>query len=371
MGANVTALKALYVALGGDADDVANVNLIADMINAIATLIGTTGGQLPAVSGSDNGKVLKAVVNGSSKSVAWGEDQTGPTYTAGDGISISNGEISAQVDGTTIQVNSDGELEAIGGGGSSYTAGSGVKIANDVISLNIGAGLKFDGAGGPVYVQYPLPMPKTLSAQGKYLQVTDSESGTMAWTAINGVPDYTISDAGKVLTVNSGAIGVEWATPSGGGGYTPVDLDPITEGPYTIPVGNREDVYVEVSGYTASTTLTLQLANDCTDAIVTVYATGETELSGLQVSRGNTNLQIYGGFAIAGISTQSYVNNNRVLLATVDGGSAYEPPTDFSEIAVEEDYDIVGDVSTTTAYDSLRGRFLIEIKGRSAILHKP
>lgn len=59
MGANVTALKALYVALGGDADDVANVNLIADMINAIATLIGTTGGQLPAVDASDNGSVLK------------------------------------------------------------------------------------------------------------------------------------------------------------------------------------------------------------------------------------------------------------------------------------------------------------------------
>lgn len=59
MGANVTALKALYVALGGDADDVANVNLIADMINAIATLIGTTGGQLPAVSAENNGSVLK------------------------------------------------------------------------------------------------------------------------------------------------------------------------------------------------------------------------------------------------------------------------------------------------------------------------
>lgn len=59
MGANVTALKALYVALGGDADDVANVNLIADMINAIAALIGTTGGQLPAVSAENNGSVLK------------------------------------------------------------------------------------------------------------------------------------------------------------------------------------------------------------------------------------------------------------------------------------------------------------------------
>ena len=57
--ANVKALKALYVALGGDADDVANVTLIADMINAIATLLGTTGGQLPAVSAENNGSVLK------------------------------------------------------------------------------------------------------------------------------------------------------------------------------------------------------------------------------------------------------------------------------------------------------------------------
>lgn len=33
---NVEALKALYVALGGDADDVANVSTIVDVLNAIA-----------------------------------------------------------------------------------------------------------------------------------------------------------------------------------------------------------------------------------------------------------------------------------------------------------------------------------------------
>lgn len=33
---NVEALKALYVALGGDADDVANANTIVDVLNAIA-----------------------------------------------------------------------------------------------------------------------------------------------------------------------------------------------------------------------------------------------------------------------------------------------------------------------------------------------
>ena len=59
MGETVKALKALYVALGGSSDTVANLSLIPDVINAIATLMGTTGGQLPAVSATDNGSVLK------------------------------------------------------------------------------------------------------------------------------------------------------------------------------------------------------------------------------------------------------------------------------------------------------------------------
>lgn len=73
MDNTITALQALYVALGGDADDVANISIIPDMINAIAALI-TSGAtkELPAVTAEDNGKVLK-VVDG-----AWavGEDAT-------------------------------------------------------------------------------------------------------------------------------------------------------------------------------------------------------------------------------------------------------------------------------------------------------
>lgn len=59
MDNTIQALKNLYVALGGDADDVANYNIIPEMINAIASLI-TAGGisTLPVVSASDNGKVL-------------------------------------------------------------------------------------------------------------------------------------------------------------------------------------------------------------------------------------------------------------------------------------------------------------------------
>lgn len=60
MRQTVDALRALYVAMGGDADTVASLTLIPDLINAIATLI-TSGSTatLPAVTAADNGKVLK------------------------------------------------------------------------------------------------------------------------------------------------------------------------------------------------------------------------------------------------------------------------------------------------------------------------
>ncbi len=60
MDNNIKALQNLYVALGGDADDVADVNTNADMINAIAGIAETIKG-LPAVKAADNGKILKVV----------------------------------------------------------------------------------------------------------------------------------------------------------------------------------------------------------------------------------------------------------------------------------------------------------------------
>ena len=60
MTQTVDALKALYVALGGSAEDVADVNLIPDMINKIAIVAATaTAPELPQVTAADNGKVLK------------------------------------------------------------------------------------------------------------------------------------------------------------------------------------------------------------------------------------------------------------------------------------------------------------------------
>lgn len=64
MDNTITALKALYVALGGNASTVANMVIIPDLINAIATqaaLVTTaaTTKELPTVTAANNGAVLK------------------------------------------------------------------------------------------------------------------------------------------------------------------------------------------------------------------------------------------------------------------------------------------------------------------------
>lgn len=57
---NVEALKAVYTALGGDEEDVAEITTSAELIAAIATVI-KNAIELPAVTGADDGSVLTVV----------------------------------------------------------------------------------------------------------------------------------------------------------------------------------------------------------------------------------------------------------------------------------------------------------------------
>lgn len=70
MDTTITALKALYVALGGNAATVAAITLIPDMINAIAAIVpDAIAAELPKVSTTNNGQVL-TVVSGKWKAAA-------------------------------------------------------------------------------------------------------------------------------------------------------------------------------------------------------------------------------------------------------------------------------------------------------------
>jgi hypothetical protein len=62
MNLTVEALKELYIALGGNTTNVADITLIPDMIRAIAAHISGGGAaELPTVSKNDNGRVLTVV----------------------------------------------------------------------------------------------------------------------------------------------------------------------------------------------------------------------------------------------------------------------------------------------------------------------
>ena len=72
MNSTVDALKALYVALGGSADDVVNITLIPDMINAIATVAAAaTAKELPDNPTSNGTYNLQAVKSNSGTALSW------------------------------------------------------------------------------------------------------------------------------------------------------------------------------------------------------------------------------------------------------------------------------------------------------------
>lgn len=73
MDNTITALKALYVALGGSADDVANMVIIPDLINAIATKAATLSlaAELPAAPSANGTYNLQCVKSNSGATYSW------------------------------------------------------------------------------------------------------------------------------------------------------------------------------------------------------------------------------------------------------------------------------------------------------------
>ena len=121
------------VATSGDYSDLSNTPTINNV---------------PAVTSSDDNKVLKASYTGGVGSYSW-ENETGTTYTAGNGIDISNNEISVdttvvatQTDlsskqdtltaGTNIQINGS----TISATDTTYSAGTGIDITGTTISAD-------------------------------------------------------------------------------------------------------------------------------------------------------------------------------------------------------------------------------------------
>ena len=92
----INALKNLYVELGGNLEDVENITIIPDMINALSEIAGSTV-ELPAVTTEDNGDVL-TVVEG-----AWAKATIPAQLPA----------VTSEDAGKVLTVNSEGQWVAV------------------------------------------------------------------------------------------------------------------------------------------------------------------------------------------------------------------------------------------------------------------
>lgn len=163
---------------------------------------------VPDVTSSDNGKVLKATYEGGAGSYAWA-NETGTTYTAGDGVGITNNVISADVDGTTIGIDSTTKkiklLSTIPTVDQTYNASSTNAQSGTAVASAIAA------------------VPTKPIVAGSNITITDNTNNvTISATVptVDEVPAVTSSDDGKVLTATySGGTGsYAWASPGGGSG---------------------------------------------------------------------------------------------------------------------------------------------------------
>ena len=122
----IEALQGLYVALGGELSDVANITTIPEMLTAISTVAAAGASELPAVKSADNGNVLTVVSGKWAKATPVTEL---PAVTAAD-----NGKVLKVIDGAWSIGDVSYKISYNANGGSG-TAPDSYVIAGDRVKL--------------------------------------------------------------------------------------------------------------------------------------------------------------------------------------------------------------------------------------------
>lgn len=117
----VTELKKLFIELGGNPEDLKGCQTDADVIKLLSEVVGSTI-ELPAVSDTDNGKVLK-VIEG-----AWGKgtDEALPEVTADDNgkvLKVVEGAWTKGTDEALPEVTADDNGKVLKVSGGAWTKG--------------------------------------------------------------------------------------------------------------------------------------------------------------------------------------------------------------------------------------------------------
>lgn len=188
---------------------------------AVANAVAGASGEVPVIGDDDNGKVLKAVVDGSSKSVAWGEAASGlPASSqadAGKVLTVDNSGDPAWADGGSNVTTANGNFTV-----APNTAGEPVTITYPTDVANYGQQYNFIDAnttydsdnqtvyifcrtpgydddywtaqnGDRLYLEVPSNIPGVGSFQAFYVVNTDiSSSGPPLGQSPVPIPDMTL-----------------------------------------------------------------------------------------------------------------------------------------------------------------------------------
>lgn len=126
----------------------------------------------------------------------------GTSYTAGDGIDITDDTISVDTDtiqekltaGTGINITNN-TISATGGGGTTYTAGDGIDITNDTISVDTDTIQEKLTAGNGIDITN-----NTISANGGGGITETFTKATADWSALAASSPYTYSTTVTLAT---------------------------------------------------------------------------------------------------------------------------------------------------------------------------
>ena len=217
-------------------------------------------------------------------------------------------------------------------------------------------------------------------------------SGAVANIGSSIAPNYTKTTypansyvmQGGVLYTNENAIGTaedwnpaHWTQTTvaeminNAGRYKQVNLTFGQNDPKTIPVGQKEEVYAQC-WIKNSDDVVIQLADDCTDAVLELNRTNASAPHSFKVKKGTTEIGYYGGQIVTGIFASQYIDSNKVMLTTnteegEHGSVVPVPPASFSEIELANDYALIDSVTAYKTIDKISGvgsgRWLFVVKG--------
>ena len=223
---------------------------------------------------------------------------------------------------------------------------------SDLSYLISNAAVPLDLSIAPEYTKTPYPANSFVMHDG-ILYTNENAIGTAeAWTPAH----WTQTTVSEMMASASQ--------------YKSVDLTLGVDDDKTIYVGQKTDIRVTCQAKTTDD-LVIDLAENCTDAIIKITRTNYAKFRNFSIMRGSNRIQPVGTSIVTDFNASSVSSPGRFLVtASESEHGSYSPPTDFDEIDLNDEA-ILSEVSAVKPYEHITrgtaGSWIFVVKGRDVI----